>query len=263
MSSNETMIRRLYANAAREDGRATSSRANGLEFHYTAKLAGQYIGPSSSVIEIGCGTGYYGVHFADRCKEYVGVDLSQECIDMFNEKIESGQLPNVHAMVGDATRLDGIEDSRFDVVMALGPMYHLPPDERDLVFAQCKRVCRSGGMIMMAYVSKVGVYVKGCLEFPDRYPDKQLTRSVLKDGMSDEMRGLFYFSMPEEMELQAKSHGLSLVRHAGVDFVFNEKIINAMSEEQFEAWLDLADLMFESPSCTGLSNHSIVVFRKG
>ena len=262
MSSNEALIRQNYADANREEQRSRSSRSSSLEFHYTAKLASQYIDSTTSVIEIGCGTGYYAMHFADKCKQYVGIDLSPECIAMFNGKIESRHLANVDAIVGDATKLDAIANSSFDVVMALGPMYHLPADERELAFSECKRICRNDGIIIVAYVSKAGVYVKGCLEFPGKYPDKQLSHSILKDGLSDEMNGVFYFSMPEEMEERAKSHGLSLVRHAGVDFVFNEKIINAMSGEQFEAWMDLADYMFDSPSCAGLSSHNLMVCRK-
>jgi len=233
-----------------------------LEFRYTTKLAAQYIDQATSVIEIGCGTGYYGVYFADKCKEYVGIDLSPECIDTFRSKIECNQLRNVKAMVGDAVRLDGIENCRFDVVMALGPMYHLPPDERDLVFSECKRVCRDSGIILLAYISKVGVYVKGCLQWPDRYPDKNVNESVLRNGIDDLMPEILFYTMPEEIEEQARSHGLSVVKNVGVDFVFNDNVINGMDSRQFEAWLELADCMFESPSCTGLSNHTVLVCQK-
>ena len=262
MSSNEEMIRQRYSESAREEERSTSSRANTLEFHYTAKLAGQFIGRATSVIEIGCGTGYYGVHFANKCREYVGIDLSPECIEMFNGKIESLQLSNVRAIVGDATSLDGIESSRFDVVMALGPMYHLPPDERDLVFSECKRVCRDGGIIMLAYINKVGAYVQGCLQWPDRYPNKDVNDSVLRNGRDDLMPEEFFYTMPEEIEEQARLHGLSLVKNVGVDFVFNADVINEMDDRRFEAWLELTDLMWESPSCTGLSNHTVIVCQK-
>ena len=262
MSSNETAIRERYANADHEDARATSSRANSLEFHYTARLAGQYIDHTSSVVEIGCATGYYALYFADKCREYVGIDLSPECIDVLNRKIESDKLRNVKAMVGDAVKLDKIEDSRFDVVMALGPMYHLPPEERDLVFSECRRVCRDGGIVILAYVNKVGVYVKGCLEYPDKYPDKHVNESVLKQGMDDVMPGVFYFTMPEEIAAQAESHGLTVMRHAGVDFVFNEKVINGMRDEQFEAWMELCDHMCDSETCSGLSNHALLICRK-
>ena len=262
MSSNEASIRAFYSDASREDRRLAASRAGFLEFHYTIGLAGEYINHDTSVVEIGCGTGYYGVRLADKCKEYVGIDLSPECIAAFNREIRSCQLSNVKAIVGDAVRLDEIENCRFDVVMALGPMYHLPPDERDLVFSECKRICRDGGIIIFAYANKVGAYVRGCLEFPGKYPDKQLSHSVLVEGMSDEMPGLFYMTMPEEMEAQAKLNGLSVLRHAGVDFVFDEKSINAMNDEQFEAWMDICDYMSDSPTCSGLSNHAIMICQK-
>ena len=262
MSSNETSIRQMYTNTDKEDARSSSSRANTLEFRYTTKLAAEYINQATSVIEIGCGTGYYGEYFADKCKEYVGIDLSPECIDRFKSKIEFNQLRNVRAMVGDAVRLDGIENCSFDVVMALGPMYHLQADERDLVFSECKRVCRDGGTILLAYINKVGAYVQACLQWPDRYPNMEVNNSVLRDGIDDLMPEIFFYTMPEEIEEQARSHGLSVVKNVGVDFVFNAKIINEMDSRQFDAYLELADYMFESPSCTGLSNHTVLVCRR-
>jgi len=105
MASNEKIICDNYSNAL-EDKRSTCSRANSIEFHYTKKFVNEYIDLTTSVIEIGCATGYYGVHFADKCKEYVGIDLSPENINMFKSKIYSGHLNNVTAMVGDATKLE-------------------------------------------------------------------------------------------------------------------------------------------------------------
>jgi SAM-dependent methyltransferase len=196
------------------------------------------------------------------CREYIGIDLSPEQIATFNNKIKGRQLENVKAIIGDAVSLNEIEDCRFDVVLALGPMYHLPKDERNSVLLECKRICRDGGIIILAYANKIGAYVNGCLQIPDKYPDKKLSHSVLKEGMSDEMPGLFYMTMPEEMESQAVTYGLRVLKHAGVDFVFNPEVINAMSDKQFDAWLDICDYMFDSPTCTGLSTHALIVCQK-
>lgn len=52
MSSNETPMRQRYANSANEDARSSSSRANSVEFHYTRKLAAQFI---SANPKLACG----------------------------------------------------------------------------------------------------------------------------------------------------------------------------------------------------------------
>jgi len=76
------------------------------------------------------------------------------------------------------------------------------------------------------------------------------------------MPEVYFYTMPEEMEEKARFHGLSVVKNVGVDFVFNADVINEMDDRQFEAWLELTDLMWESPSCTGLSNHTVIVCQK-
>ena len=40
------------------------------------------------VLELGCGTGYYGMYFADMCAEYTGIDITPENIEIFNRKIK-------------------------------------------------------------------------------------------------------------------------------------------------------------------------------
>ncbi len=66
MSLNENLVLNNYSNKS-EDQRAYISRANGLEFYFTKKLLEKYITKHSKVIEIGCGTGYYGMFLCDKC----------------------------------------------------------------------------------------------------------------------------------------------------------------------------------------------------
>ena len=116
-----------------------------------------------SVIELGCGAGHYALYYHDKCKEYVGVDITPENIDILNDKVKASGIRNVTGRIGDATKLDFLVDESFDVVLCLGPMYHLPPDERELVFDECRRICKSGGIAAFAYINRVGVYAGACV----------------------------------------------------------------------------------------------------
>ena len=81
MADNKHKIVAHYEDYAKreggEDNRATFSRSAGLEFHYTKKIINDFISRDSRILEIGCGTGYYGMYFADKCMKYVGIDLFQ------------------------------------------------------------------------------------------------------------------------------------------------------------------------------------------
>ncbi len=260
MSSNAEKVREKYQDGL-EDKRAVQSRYGELEFIYTKKHLDEYIRPETAVIELGCGAGYYAAQFAGRCKSYLGVDLVPENVALLQEKIQSGHLENVEARVGDATDLTGIPDQSFDLVLCLGPLYHLPSEERELVFAECKRICRPGGTAAFAYINKVGVYAGACVQW-DIYPTLLANQRVLQESRDDLRPELFYFAMPEEMEQTAKKYGFSKLKNLGTDFFMMQQIVENASEEKYELMKPLLDAMASYESCTGMSNHALLICRK-
>jgi len=247
-----------------EDKRAFGTKAEQIEFIYTKKLLDQYIKPSMSVVELGCGTGYYGLYLSKMCRSYHGVDLAPKHIEQFQTKIDEQGLSNLSASVGDATYLPEIQDSAFDIVMTFGPMYHLPHEERLKVILESKRICKAGGLILFAYINKIGAYLRACIDenMKLNYPNKKTNESVLMQGVDDVLPDVFFFTMPEEIEQDVAANGLTIVQNAGVDFTFNAGGINDMSDEKYAAWIEVLDYMFKSKSCTGVSNHAVLVCRK-
>jgi len=261
MAKNEQLIRDWYSNK-REENRDAKSRANGIEFYFTKKVLEKYVNKQTSVIEIGCGTGYYGIFLTDKCKIYTGVDISPENIELFNNKIKSANIENINAMVGDATNLVNIENNKYDIALVLGPMYHLPPEERDLVFMEAKRICKDNGIIIFAYINKLGVYLYGALSWPDIYPNKEAFEYVLINETDDIKTDSFFYTTPEKMAECAKKYELTVLKNIGVDFVFNSNQINSMDDEKYEYWLKYLEYLCESESCTGLSNHTLLICKK-
>ena len=263
MSSNEKKIIDNYRDA-KEENRASKSRYSSLEFHYTKKHIGQYISPSSSVIELGCGTGYYAMCFSGRCREYLGIDITPENIALFNKKAASRGLKNVRGEVGDATRLDRISDESFDIVLCLGPLYHLPPQERKLVFSECRRICKKGGIAAFSYINKIGVYAGACIHDSLRknYPNEKANESVLIFSRDNMAPDLFFFTMPEEIEADAEEYGFSKIKNLGTDFLLTMSIVESMDDEKFHLFRPLLDQMASYESCTGMSNHALLICRK-
>jgi hypothetical protein len=98
--------------------------------------------------------------------------------------------------------------------------------------------------------------------WPDRYPNAEANEFCLKRGTDDINCDVFFFATPEQICERVKAYGLIVLKNAGVDFTFDDKLINEMSDEKIEAWMTLSDYMTASESCTGLSNHSLLICKK-
>ncbi len=263
MSTNRDKMYIQYGDGMREDGRAASSRTTMLEFHYTIRHLNGYITPDDRILEVGCATGYYGMYYADKCREYVGIDICPAHIELFRAKIEKSGLKNVSCQVGDATNLK-VEDASFDVVLCLGPMYHLPKEERTLVFAECSRVCKAGGILAFAYINKIGVYAGACVHDSLRikYPNPQANDFILRQGVDDIKPDTFFFTTPEEMRESASKQGLKKLKNLATDFYIDAAVTDAMDDDKFKLFIELYDHMTSHESCTGMSNHALLVCKK-
>jgi len=143
-------------------------------------------------------------------------------------------------------------------------MYHLPADMREFVFAECYRVCKLGGVAAFAYINKVGTYFCACLhdDLRNNYPNPKANDKVLKEGVNDEDNSPFFFTTPEETETAAARHGLVKIRSAGLDFFNLTAIANKMDDEKFESYMELLDMAVSLESCTGMSEHALLVCKK-
>ncbi|GAB6119927.1 class I SAM-dependent methyltransferase [Dysgonomonas termitidis] len=246
-----------------ENKRAFGSKAEQIEFIYTQKLLDQYIKPYMSVAELGCGTGYYGFYLSKKCQSYHGIDITPRHVEQFQKKIKEQELSYLSVSVGDATDLPDIADNTFDVVLVFGPMYHLPREERIRVIQESKRICKTNGLIMFAYINKIGAYLRGCIDenLKANYPNKKTNELVLSQGVDDVLPDVFFFTMPEEIEHDVTTNGLTVIQNVGVDFTFNASDINVMDDEKYAAWTEVMDYMFHCNSCTGVSNHAVLVCR--
>lgn len=259
---NKEKVIKAYA-SGNEINRAAEAGLYGMEFINTKKVLKSYITKDKRVIEIGCGGGYYGMHFADSCKEYVGVDLSPANVEVFQKLIEENGYEHVKAEVGDATDLCNVKDNSFDIVLCLGPMYHLNPEGRAKCMVECERICKPGGTIAFAFINKTGVITKFAPLFGwDKVLTEKIDDYVLTKGIDDINPDIFFYTMPEEIIAEAAKVGLTYERLAGLDFLLTDDKIEQFSEEQRKVWFHFADFIVDSEYCAGLANHALLICKK-
>lgn len=247
----------LYSNAISEEDRS-KKQSYFMEFYLTTKYLDKVIKKTSRVIEIGCGTGFYAMEFHDKCKQYIGLDIVPKHIDTLNAKIKKNNIKNVVGVVGDATDVH-FDDNVFDVVLLLGPMYHMDKKSRDKAFKEAKRICKTNGVIVWSYLNKVAVFsgLIGTYEYREQI-SKDILNNIIDKGQDKE--GIFYYSTPEEQEAVAGKHNLQVIKHIGLDGVgSHSKPVKSMNSRDFRLWAEFVEKTCELTSSIGANDHALII----
>lgn len=102
--------------------------------------------PGMKVLDVACGTGNLSLPAARRGAVVTGLDIAPNLLEQARDKAKREGL-QVQFDEGDAEALP-YEDASFDAVVTMfGAMFAPRPE---VVAAELKRVCRSGGFIAMA-----------------------------------------------------------------------------------------------------------------
>jgi ubiquinone/menaquinone biosynthesis C-methylase UbiE len=153
-------------------------------------LEGAALQGGQTVLEIGCGTGYFTVPAAKIIGEsgsLVAMDILQESVDLVAQKVKSAGLTNVRVMKGDAVST-GLKAKGFDKVLLFGviPAPMLP---LGALLREVHRVLMEGGTLA------VWPPVPGWLP-----------QSVLKSGLfgyGGKRNGVHNFTVQEERTARA------------------------------------------------------------
>jgi ubiquinone/menaquinone biosynthesis C-methylase UbiE len=249
----------VYNNQISEDDRS-KKQSYFMEFYLTEKYLSKVIKKTSKVLEVGCATGYYAMQFHDKCKQYIGLDIVPKYINDLNNKVKRKGIKNVTGVVGDATDVH-FEDNSFDVVLLLGPMYHLDKKSRDKAILEAKRVCKPNGVIVWAYLNKVAVFSGLVATYEYREViSKEILAQIVDKGQDKE--GIFHYSTPEEQVALAGKNNLEVLRHIGLDGVgSHSKVVKSMTARDFKLWAEFVEKTCELASSIGANDHALLITR--
>src|SRR3954454_4489299 len=131
-----------------------------LEFARTLDVISRTL-PSvpATIADIGGGPGRYTDWFVEHGYDVVHRDIVPGHVAQVRER--HGHA--VDCAVGDPRRLD-LDDDSVDVVLLLGPLYHLPNRaDRLLALHEARRVLRKGGVVHAAAISRWSARLHGIL----------------------------------------------------------------------------------------------------
>ena len=252
----------------REEDRLTTNNARKIEYITTVKAFNNILPKHGRLLDCAAGTGIYSFYFARKGYDVIALDITPRHINFILEKLRKESV-NMQARVNNAIDLSDYKDETFDVVLCMGPFYHLTDEKlRVDCINECKRVLKKGGILAIAYINKFYIFPAVALN-NHKFLNRELAKTIINTGtiLHSDSNCFWtdaYFSTPEEMESLLSNINLELVDHLAVDGIspiLYEKI-DCMNENEFNVWCEYHDMVCREKSILGISNHNLIFGRK-
>jgi ubiquinone/menaquinone biosynthesis C-methylase UbiE len=259
----EDVVRHYYnENAEHEWLRLENDR---VEFAITVRALNEYLpAPPRRVLDIGGGPGRYSIELARRGHIVTLADFSPAELAIARSRADEADV-QLRMVECDARDLSRFADKSLDVVLMMGPLYHLlDADERKQAIAEAKRVLVPGGRFFAAYITRTAVLRFWAKYDPTRVSDDPSRyREHLHTG---EVRDNFgftdvYLAHPTEITPVMEAAGfttLDLIGCEGVISMIRDKV-NELTGDAWELWIDLNYRLAKDPSNHGGAEHLLYV----
>jgi SAM-dependent methyltransferase len=235
-----------------------------IEFVRTQELLSRHLPPPpAKVLDVGGGPGAYAAWLADRGYEVKLVDATplhvQQALELAAGRFDAAE--------GDARRLLEPEGS-YDVVLLLGPLYHLlEQEERLAALGEAGRVLRPGGLLVAAAISRFASLLDGLLRDLLDADGWALVQRDLADGkhLPQGNHALFtnaYFHRPEELQAEVEAAGFRVEGFFGVEGPGWVRAESLDDERTFEDVVRVARAVEQEPAIIGASAHFLAVARR-
>ncbi len=232
------------------------------EYLTTMRYIEKYLTANSRILEIGAGTGRYSLALAEKGYKIDAVELVEHNLNILKSKIKPEMKINTY--IGNAVDLNFLKNDSYDIVLLLGPMYHLFTDEdKHRAISEALRVAKKGAVIFAAYCNN-----DTCM-YKMFYKKKIL--DYLDSGLIDE--NYHAYSSPNlvfelyrkpDIDNLMKDYNVTRLHFVGVDMLsyLHSNKLNKLNKREFNEYMKFLNTICEREDLVGFSIHMLDIFRK-
>ncbi|WP_377271669.1 class I SAM-dependent methyltransferase [Peterkaempfera sp. SMS 1(5)a] len=258
------VVDHFYSQVIDESTRLSTSADGRLELLRTQEILRRFLPPPPArILDVGGGP---GIHAQWLMEDGYEVEL----IDPVARHVERAAKV-CSAELGDARRLTAA-DASYDVVLVLGPLYHLPaPRDRQAALSEALRVLKPGGLVAAAAINRYASIFEH-VTYAHLHTERVQTSisAILRTAVHDGKRGftLAYFHRAEELARELHDAGLIDVNVFGVEGpawsllkAVEQQTGSAPSDDLFASVLTAARLAEPYPELLAASSHLLAIGR--
>ena len=223
----------------------------------------------TTVLDIGGAAGAYAFWLTEQGYTVHLLDPAERLIEEARRRNDSASFPLASCDVGDARTLP-FETGSADVVLLLGPLYHLTtPADRAAALSEAARVLKPGGILFAAAISRWASLLDGAARnlfgSPDHWPLVERTIQSGQNRNPDGRVGGFttaYFHTPNELCTEVNNSGFGLLGiyaiegFAGFLPDFEQRWADPRQRDDL---LRVAELLQSEPALLGATPHLLAV----
>ncbi|MBQ7874696.1 MAG: class I SAM-dependent methyltransferase [Oscillospiraceae bacterium] len=246
-----------------EDDRLLS-RFGQVEFLTTIRFIEKYLKPGMKILEVGAGTGRYSHYFARKGYTVDAVELVERNIVGFKEKTLPNEKVNVYQ--GDAVNLCMAKDNDYDIVLHLGPMYHLSNEsERKAAISEALRVTKPNGIVFMAYILNEMTVINYFFR-NGHINEKEAREDIISSDwrLTENKRKHLAFYRIEDINALMNEFNVNRLHLVGTEMLSGgiRELLSEMSDEEFFYYTEYIYSICERTDMIGMSGHLLDIFEK-
>ena len=246
-----------------------------VEFHRTKEILSRYIDGGKIVYDIGGGIGMYAAWLAKKGNEVHLIELAEKAVEY--AKANMMQDCQFVAETGNALKINRPDESA-DVVLMMGPLYHLRDrGDRLLALSEAFRVLKKGGLLAVAGISKFSSMTWGLSVYGEKndFIDDPVFFNMIRREMTtgDHIRpkeysnfiAESYFTTSEEMKSEMTEAGFTVENTVAVEgcIWFTPHLAEKWEDKASrERLLEIVRMTESEPEMMGMSPHFLVVAKK-
>lgn len=264
-------VRKYYDQESEREWQRLNNPYTVVEYKSTLYLIDKYFPKTGKVLDIGSGPGRYSLALLNKGYEVSLLDLSQNELNIAKGKItQAGHTANGY-YCQSALELESFDDESFDALLVMGPMYHLHDEaDRAKVLRETRRILKTGGTAIIAYINTWGALKASLREFPDSFTEIEHIDRYIEGGLKFSAEESFtetFFATPPLALEEVKEAGYEVVSYAGAEGFtagLNMQLmdLSIYMPDVYQNYVDKASEYCELPQYRDATEHLNIIVRK-